>query len=285
MQFLIKNRKLTDIYDLLENERKRATIVFEKEFEMGNLEPIVYFKISVENTGNVIYKESQVFTYENINLTLANRYDPTGDVYYVALKIVDIGQEENQTQPDSQFIISILSIFEIKEIGFKTKINFNSFSSSNRSRILLCKIENFSTLFPNFDGNIEYSQAIYFKISYKFSAIFTHICNNFYEYHSLTSISKLSKNVVNIILKNEALKTRSDDDVLYSVITWINNKKHINLEQAEELFQNVKWDKISLDGLLDFILNESKILIGSRELQDIAINEFKRRFRDEFQQG
>ena len=198
----------------------------------------------------------------NITLILINYYDSAKDVYNIAIKITGRTNEENM---ESQFILSVLSICEIKEIEFKSKINFNCIFSNNKTKILVCKIDNFSKLFNSFE-HIEYSQSIYFNISYNFSAILTHICKNFYEYHSLNSISKISRNVLNIILKNEAL----------------NNKQHVNMELAEELFQNVNWVNVSLDGLLDFILNESKLLINSSELQNIAINEFKRRFKDEY---
>ena len=39
---------------------------------------------------------------------------------------------------------------------------------------------------------------------------------------------------------------------------------------------------MSLDGLLDFIINESKILTNSNELQNILVNEFSRRFKEEY---
>jgi len=279
MRLMIKNRKLIDIFELLENERKRAINIFEKLYDDG-LEPTIIWKIKVDDPRQGFYKESEEFNFENINLILINYYDSAKDIYNIAIKITGRTNEENI---DSQFILSVLSICEIKEIEFKSKINFNCIFSNNKTKILVCKIDNFSKMFNSFE-KIEYSQAIYFNISYNFSAILTHICKNFYEYHSLNSISKISRNVLNIILKNEALNVRNDDEVLYSIITWINNKQHVNMELAEELFQNVNWMNVSLDGLLDFILNESKLLIGSAELQNIAINEFKRRFKDEYMQ-
>jgi hypothetical protein len=43
----------------------------------------------------------------------------------------------------------------------------------------------------------------------------------------------------------------------------------------------VNWKNVSLDGLLEFILNESKILLTSSVLQEILISEFKRRFKED----
>lgn len=37
-----------------------------------------------------------------------------------------------------------------------------------------------------------------------------------------------------------------------------------------------------MDGLLDFIINESKILMASTALQNILINEFSKRFKEEY---
>lgn len=62
----------------------------------------------------------------------------------------------------------------------------------------------------------------------------------------------------------------------------VNNKSNVQLENVEDLVRNIKWKSISLDGLLDFILSESKLLINSSELQGIVISEFSRRFREEY---
>lgn len=62
----------------------------------------------------------------------------------------------------------------------------------------------------------------------------------------------------------------------------VNNKQNANIENVEDLIKNIKWNLVSLDGLLDFILNESKILMLSTILQNTLISEFSRRFKDEY---
>jgi hypothetical protein len=56
----------------------------------------------------------------------------------------------------------------------------------------------------------------------------------------------------------------------------------LNTDHIEDLIKNINWNLISLDGLLDFILNESKIIINNQETQKILINEFARRFKEEY---
>jgi hypothetical protein len=56
----------------------------------------------------------------------------------------------------------------------------------------------------------------------------------------------------------------------------------VNTPSVLELVKNINWTSISLDALLDFILSESKLLINSNELQGILINEFAKRFKEEY---
>ena len=62
----------------------------------------------------------------------------------------------------------------------------------------------------------------------------------------------------------------------------MNNKQHFNAESIEDLFKMVNWNDVTLDGLLEFILNESKLLLNSSCLQEILINEFRKRFKEEY---
>jgi hypothetical protein len=224
MRLMMKSRKVNDIYELLENERKRSLAVFEKLYHEG-LEPTIIWKIDADDPSCGYYKESEEFVYENVSIILINYYDSDKDIYSMALRFTNI-KDVNNTSIDidsTQFIFSILSICEIKEINFKSKINFNCIFTNTKTKILVSKIENFSTLFSNVGlkfNNLNYSLIIYFNISYNFSSVLTHICRNFYEYHSLYSISRISRNVFNIILKNNSLNVRSEDEVLYAVMIW-----------------------------------------------------------------
>jgi hypothetical protein len=216
---MMKNRKISNIFELLENERKRSINIFEKLHEDG-LEPTIIWKIKSDDPSMGFYKESEEFQFEKLSVVLINYYDSTKDLYNMALKLTDI-RDENIDLNSQQHIVSVLSICEISEINYKSKINFNCIFSNTKTKVLVSKIENFSKLFKEFD-NIDYSLTIYFNISYNFSSILTHICKNFYEFHSLSSIAKISKNVLNIILKNNILNVRNEDEVLFAVINWSN---------------------------------------------------------------
>jgi len=253
MRFLMKSRNLSDIFDLLETERKKSIDSFERLYKKG-LEPTIQWRIKSSEPTSGFYKTSEEFNLENVTLVLINYYDAENDVYSIALKISDkyvtdktlkhkhsessdsegesdllhhaknYLQTQNQNPQVTSYIISLLSICEIKEINFESKINFTCIFSNTKNKVLACKIENFSKYFLDqgmkFDSEIEYTLSIYFNLSYNFSSILMHICKNFYEYHSLSSICKIPKSVLNIILKNENLNIGSEDEVLQAVLTW-----------------------------------------------------------------
>ena len=214
MRLMIKIRKLSDIFELLENERKRSLTIFEKISNDG-LEPTITWKLNNSNN----YKESDEFLYEDINVVLINYYDTQNDIFQIGIKINGINNEQNINRDQSSIIVSFLTICEIKELNYRSKTNFHCIYNNSRAKMLLCKIENFSKLIEN-KQNRDFTLSIYFNLSCNFSSILSHICKNFYEYYSLNSISKIPKNVLNIIIKNKFLNVRNEDEVLFSIITY-----------------------------------------------------------------
>ena len=215
MRLMINLRKLNDIFELLENERRRSLNTFEKLFNEG-LDPTIIWKIKSAETDKGFYKESDEFTYENISFAVLNTYDNVKDVYQIAIKITKV-VNDSQEVDNSNVVFSILSICEIKEINYKSKINFNCIYNNSKAKVLITKIENFSKLFSS--NPMDFVLKIYLNLSYNFSSIFSHICKNFYEYHSLPNIGKIPKNVLGLIIKNKNLNVRTEDEKLFAIIT------------------------------------------------------------------
>ncbi len=68
----------------------------------------------------------------------------------------------------------------------------------------------------------------------------------------------------------------------YKFYKLVNNRQNVQSDVIEDLIKNINWRSITLDGLLDFILSESKLLLNSHELQNIIITEFSNRFKEEY---
>ena len=89
MRLMIKTRKLTDIFELLENERRKCISLFEKKMN-ENIEPTIVWKIKNDEPQKGFYKESDEFQHDNLNKIIINYYDSQKDVLNIALRISSV---------------------------------------------------------------------------------------------------------------------------------------------------------------------------------------------------
>lgn len=285
MRLMIKLRNLNDIFELLEHERKRSISNFEKICTDGLL-PFLTWKIS-SDLNILINNPTEEFNYEHIRAQLSTQYEPSKDILHLSMRIIGIENKSNANN-NSEIIFSLLSNFEFQELNFRTNTTFHCMTQSKKN-IPICRIQNFSKLIEGYEKK-DLTLKIYFELSHNFSSIFLHICKNFYEYYSLVSLAKIPKSVLNLILRNKCLNVRNQDEVLFSIITYsklplysVNNmpQSKLTMQVVEELMRIIAWDDVTLDGLLEFILSESKLLLNSNYLQEVLITQFRKRFKDE----
>ena len=225
INLMIKYRNLPDIFELLENERKRAITIFGKSLNYNNYKPFLIWKVHCDNPNQGYYKESEPFYFdhlENYEFVIINYYNYENDTFNIAIKIFN-----EKGESDTTINLPILSMIKIKELNFSSNINFNCMVLDTKSKVLLSKIEKFSSFFVKKGFNkIEYTLEIFFNISSNFSAILSHICRNFYQFYSLPSIVKISKNVINIIIKSSCLIVKNEEEKISAIKNW--SKIYIN---------------------------------------------------------
>ena len=195
-------------------------------------------------------------------------------------------------------IISILYSCELSEIEFKSKINFNCVQQNCKSKFLVFKLDNFSKLigFSNNSNNnnnnsnmnnnkcIEFSIKFYFSRNYIFSSIINHISNNLDIYHKFTSVHKIPKLALYIILKHNNIIDSSKNEYykLKIIQNWLGNKKNNKEQNILDLFKLLKWSNLSMDDLISFFVNNAKILLSIKELKNDLFYEIQRRFQNEY---
>jgi len=228
INFLIKNKKFNDVFELLESRRKdtiKRSILYV---------PVIVWKINIPENQSSFYKESNDFSIENINNILIVYYDAETDNLKVALrtgnsvdkicKTEHRNDDYNKRQIESFRIYSFLSLVEIPEINYKSIISFNCLFNTSNSKILLSKIDNFSNFLKG--NNIinrdlkELTLKVYIEYDFCFSAVLMHICKNFHLYHSLSSISIIPKNLLTIILKSRNLNINNEDEKLIGIVNY-----------------------------------------------------------------
>ena len=89
IELMLKSRNKTDIFELLESERKRSLDIFEK-LHNSVLDPMIQWKKKSSDPNSGFYKKLEEFNLETITLKLINYYDTENDEYSIALKLCEI---------------------------------------------------------------------------------------------------------------------------------------------------------------------------------------------------
>ena len=290
---LMYNRKINnDLFELLENERKYTIMNFETlHSSQNNLEKLLIWNIYCDNL-NEQFLEHKESIIEGIKIRLISYYESNKDVFQLAMEIIededmlDDSIDRKSNLNEKNLIISLLSLCEIQEIKNKSKMNFNCIFTSLKSKYLIFKLNNFRQNlkdFQNEKGKIKLTIHLYFSRNFIFPSILYQILINFKDYYSLNSISNLPRSALNLIFKNNLLKVISEDQKLIAILNWLNGKNNLIIENSIDLFKLIKWKKIKTDILIDFFINQGKLLSLNDELKNIIFQEFQRRFHEEYQ--
>jgi hypothetical protein len=288
---IMYNRNINnDLFELLENERKNAIMNFESiHLNQNNSEPTLILTIHCNNL-NQDKLENEDTIIEGVKIRLISYFDSNNDSFKLAMEIIDEEDlddsiEKKPNLNDKNNIISIISMSKIKEIDFKSKMNFNCIFTSSKTKYLIFKLNNFRTYLNNIineTGEEKISLQLYFSRNYIFPSILYQILNNFKDYYALNSVSILPRSALNLIFKNDILNIQNEEQKLICILNWLNGKNVYNIENSIDLFNNIDWKKIKNDNLIDFLMNHGKLISLSNELKEEIFKEFHRRFQEEF---
>ena len=288
---IMYNRNINnDIFELLESERKNAIMNFESiNLNKDNSVPTLILTIRCNNL-NEDKLENEDTIIEGIKIRLISYFDCNNDVFKLAMEIIDeedlddsIEKQPNLNEKNS--IISILSMSEIKEINVKSKMNFNCIFTSSKTKYLIFKLDNFKKNLNNIiseAGEEKITLNLYFSRNYIFPSILYQILNNFKDYYALNSVSILPRSALNLLFKNDILNIQNEEQKLICILNWFNGKNYYNIENSIDLFDVIDWEKITNDNLIDFLMNQGKLISLSNELKEKIFKEFQRRFKEEY---
>ena len=277
INFLIKKRNQNDFFSLLSNEFMK--IISEENInEINNLpNPTFTLKINVNDINNY-YEEYPVNNSLNFNdsmkIVIVVYYKKNEDSFNVSIKLSKSKDEKMQTSFD---IITFLSLALIEEIDNK-QINVKSLTN-NKSMYEILRITNFKKILSSKNDRIASpsgSNYITLKVFLKPCFIYTMLCNYlFYNLENLynnKNITKLSKNLLGIIIKKKQLvkneennsndmKNNNVDKIVMCLINWLNDEINVR-EDISDIIKNIKWDYASLPLLFEFLIKYSIHIIS-----------------------
>ncbi len=317
----IKNKETNienDIFLDLEKERKKAINNFENPFtEKKEIEPTLLWTVNIENISLDYYEQKDLF-FEGLYIRLILYYEQNKNIFNLAIQhlIKNENQNENNLKEEEEEnfsslgdtikknskneemnfteketnenkIISILSICKIKKINYQSKTIFNCIISNSNGKFLIFKLEDFTNYFNekitiNGITSIKFNLEVFLKRDYIFSTTLNQICQNFHNYYNLPSVMNLPRSALNLIIKNEYLKYKEENEKLICILNWLSNKSVYYQKNSFDLFKVINWSKIPSDDLVDFLMNQNQLLIQSIELKNEIFFEFHKRFQDAY---
>ena len=279
INFLIKKRNQNDFFNLLSNEFMK--IISEENInEINSLpNPTFILKININDINNY-YEEYPISNSlnitEKIKLIIVVYYKKNEDTFNVALKLSKDKNDKNNVSFD---IITFLTLAYIEEIEVDNRqINVKSLSY-NKSMYEIFKITNFTKIVTSSKEPSQKNEYLTLKLFLKPCYIYTLLTNYlFYNLENLCNnknISKLSKNLLNIILqkkqlvKNEDIsssnekeeKNNNTDKIVSFVLNWLNDEINIG-EDISEIIKNIKWENASLPLVFEFLMKYSVNIVS-----------------------
>ena len=287
IDFLIKKRNQSDFFSLLSNEFMR--IISEENInEINSLpNPTFILKININDIYSY-YEEYPINNSFNINdttkLIIVVYYKKNDDSFNVSLKLSKDKSEKSMPNFD---IMTFLSLALVEEINNR-QINVKSLTN-NKSMYEIMKINNFSKLISKSDkvsnssGNEYFTLKLFLKPCFLYTMLCNYLFHNIENLYTNKNICKLSKNLLSIIirkkqlLKNEENDSHKEDSQLNNVdkivmclINWLNDEVNVG-EDISEIIKNIKWDKVSLPLIFEFLIKYA-IHIISDDIEYIFTN-------------
>lgn len=163
-------------------------------------------------------------------------------------------EQANAEYPSHAFI-TIVSSVRINQGERMSQPLVNTLICSAKTPALLKKFTDFKIEEMATPGSI--TVEIYFKMKYIYSAILLYISRNFTYLITDPHIALLPKDQFKLLLKHKLLNVTNEDEVVKSLCMWAEgqeNRAHLDLDLME-LLENVNWNYVTLQCLLDLIRN------------------------------
>ena len=228
-------------------------------------------------------KEDQSF---NINIKLLNNRINNNKNINSILEIDKISEEkfieDNSCFKIFTFLTHVMITKGPEKITIATQNNLLSLSDSKTVYNIL-KISNFDNELRNFlirEPEKEYfSVIVQIKLCYKYSALASYLLTQFHLYYNDRNICKISKQLLMLILENKFLKINKSNDMVESVLLWLEDEINIK-EDISNILEIIKWEDVDESLIFELIIKYSHIITGNKKLENMIINAFEKKYKD-----
>ena len=213
-----KLRDMTNIVDLNVNENFRS-ISEENMVEIEVLKPTLEINLD-KDFNSSFYKESEQVLVEKQSLVMNYFYNKNDDIFSVNFKSYFY-----HSSTSGFFAVTFFSTVVNLNVNDKNNKEIKLISISEKDKIfhnIFC-LKNFSKIINNYSSfDLTVKLSIHIRVCFIQTLIFNYLLYNLKTVYNHPSISKLSKNDLETILKNKVFTHVNEDHIVILLINWRN---------------------------------------------------------------
>ena len=241
---------------------------------------VIFYKMG-DKSINACIKLSSKKIEKNSNQKNVNQKNNNRHTFDILTFLTNVSVEKNKkilaTQNNLTSLTNNKSMYSILKIPhFNSEIKVNDRINSNIHSNLYYDNDNTST-------KIDYNENDYFlitvqiKLCYIYSILSSYLLQDFINYVNDRNISKLSKQLFILLIKNNKLNKKNENNLLKSILLWLDDEINIK-EDISEIFYLIKWEEIDDDLIFELLIKYSHIILNDDSLEnfflDIYLNKF-----------
>ena len=306
--FLMKVNNLDNVFSLLTKEYM-TLLSNETITELQNMpNPSFQVEIPVSIYENYYQEFPLDININNQLLTLIIFYKLGDKSINACIKLskkkkdFEKNNEQQSNKPSFEILTFLTNVIVAKGKNKNKKIisiqnNLNSLTN-NKTMYSILKIPNFNSEIKILENNFINKEnlnlmkkdkgkkenefffiTVQIKLCYIYSVISSYLLMDFTNYINDKNISKLSKQLFILLMKNQKLNKRNENDLLKSILLWLNDEINIK-EDISEIFYLIKWEEIDDELIFELLIKYSNIILNDDALEklflDIYLNKFGR---------
>ena len=191
-------------------------------------------------------------------------------------KIIAI-QNNLTSLSNNKSMYSILKIPHFNSEISNSNLSTNSYLTNGNTNLINTNNDN-NSLKINSEKQEEYIFIIFqIRLCYIYSVLSSYLLQDFDDYANDKNISKLSKQLFVLLIKNQKLNKKNENNLIKSILLWLDDEINIK-EDISEVFYLIKWEEIEDDLIFELLIKYSHIILNDENLENFFLEIYLNKF-------
>ena len=191
-------------------------------------------------------------------------------------KIIAI-QNNLTSLSNNKSMYSILKIPHFNSEISNSNLSTNSYITNCNTNLINTNNDN-NSLAINSEKQEEYILIIFqIRLCYIYSVLSSYLLQDFDDYANDKNISKLSKQLFVLLIKNQKLNKKNENNLIKSILLWLDDEINIK-EDISEVFYLIKWEEIEDDLIFELLIKYSHIILNDENLENFFLEIYLNKF-------